>query len=595
MPAPFVPNPDYTPTVNPEAVNLQQPNFNGQSPMHHAHPSAATLASVGYPESNTSSPAPRSAGNEVPYAYQHHQQPSVVGARHGAHLSNGGPPYQMSNGYSPMGPPPPGFSPHPEGNMHPGPDPYRRHRVSFMPTDGFTPSGTPVGVEGHRFNGFDPQTPRTNGSQSSAPSEQEHGAALYGQYPTEGISNGSNGHFDDAQAYQQSRPTPYSSAQNLNNLPLQMSGQPLPVDTLDGLVNYLQHQASYPEFTDYTLELRYTNELYPPSQRLPGHGLLLARSPTLKTLMIALARESRDDRTLLLKVDDRFVQPDGFLLAFKRLYGEPLLDINILGAPHLHSPMPVSVSSSQRFDLALGYAASGHILQMPPVITRGIEIACGLVNWDTLEKALDFALDGGLDSQWTQESSYQQPNTPSTYGPMVNMLIKCILDFIVHSFPPKFQLDGSVDDSAKIRRLPASPGDRSSMQNDRVRSVKFGDHTQESVRPMNPMMATLSKILLNLPFHLLKYVLESQLLGNGHWSSIALRQKLLVSVITERENRRTKVYRNLQVPNAERKKGFTAWQAVGWQEYVEIQGGGGEGYPVLARKQVEFLLPANQD
>ncbi|TVY58455.1 hypothetical protein LCER1_G001718 [Lachnellula cervina] len=604
MPAPFVPaNSDLVPAISSDTVQFPpQANLNGQSPMHHAHPNAGSVMFGGYPDSNTSSPAPQSAGNAPPYPYPNQQQPMVVG-RHGAHQSNGGHSHHLSNGFTPMAPPP-GYYAHPDGNMNPAADSYaRRQMVSFAPPDGYSPSSTPLGMEGQRPNGHDfPPTPHSfHGSQSSAPSEQDNGPAFYGQYPTAVISNGSNGHIDDVRLYQSSRSKRQSSHQsNQNNFAPQLPAPPpMAIDNLDGLVNYIQSQFTISEFADYTLELRYADDRVRPDY-IPGHGLMFARSPTLKTLMTALARDNHGGRTLLLESDDRFVRSDAFWMALHRLYGGPLLDFDTLGPINANTQLPIPMPGTpvDRFDVALGYAAAGNILQIPPVITRGVEIACTFVQWITMEKALDFALDGGLDAQWILESTYQQPETPSTYGPAVNMLIRYVLEFIVTNFPPNFELNNTVDEYSRNQRLPAIPEERPNAQNPRLSRIKFGDHpTQESTSHSNanPVITTLSKVLLNLPFHLLKYVLESPRFGNvDQWATANLRQKVMDSVVQERENRRVKVYNNSNVSNADRQKDYAAWQAVGWQEYVEIQGGK-DGTPILARKWVDYVLPANQD
>ncbi|TVY32669.1 hypothetical protein LSUB1_G007795 [Lachnellula subtilissima] len=603
MPAPFVPaKSDLVSTMSSERVQFPpQANFNGQSPMHHAHPIAGSVMFGGYSDSNASSPVPQSAGNVPPYPYPN-QQPRAVG-RHGVHQSNGGHSHHLSNGVSPMNPPP-GYYTHPEGNMNPAADSYaRRQMVSFAPPDGYSPSSTPSGMEGQRFNSHEfPSTPHSfHGSQSSAPSEQDNGPAFYGQYPTAVISNGSNGHIDDVRLYHSSRSKHQGSYQNNpNHFPSHLPAQPpMPIDNLDGLVNYVQSQFNISEFADYTVELRYADDRVRPDY-VPGHGLMFARSPTLKTLMTALARENHGGRTLLIESDDRFVRSDAFWMALHRLYGGPLLDFDTLGSINTNTQLPITVPGTpvDRFDLALGYAAAGSILQIPPVITRGVEIACNFVQWVTIEKALDFALDGGLDAQWILESSYQQPETPSTYGPAANMLIRYVLEFIITGFPPNFELNDTVDEDSRNRRLPAIPEVRPNAQNARLSRIKFGDHqTKESTMytNANSMIITLSKVLLGLPFHLLKYVLESPRLGNVDlWATATLRQKVMDSVIQEREKRRVKVYNSSQVSNADRQKDYAVWQAVGWQEYVEVQGGK-DGIPILARKWVDYVLPAHQD
>ncbi|KAF4637780.1 hypothetical protein G7Y89_g299 [Cudoniella acicularis] len=607
MPPAFVPaSQNHHSSISTDSVKFPaQNNFNGQPPMHHAHPSAGNVMFGGYPDSNASSPAPPpSAGNVPPYPYQ--QQPMHGGGRHGHQQSNGGH-SQMSNGYSPMGPPP-GYYPRPDMNQGPGPDSYaRRQMVAFGPPDGYSPTATPLGADGHRLNAYDPSTPRSfHGSQSSAPNDQENGPAFYSQYPTAVISNGSNGHIDEVRLYQQPRPKPRTGSQALapvpNAFPPQAPSQPpMSIDHLDGLMNYLQLQFADPTLADYTLELRYADDRAAPV-RIPGHNIMFARSPTLKALIMEHAQDSNRDgvaaRTLLIESDDRFLRSDAFWMAMQRLYGGPLLDLGALAGmssfPNMHMTAPMPGIPADRFDLALGYAAAGNILQIPPVIARGVEIAGHFVSWPTLEKALDFALDGGLDSQWTLANNHESGRSPSTYGPAVNMLIHQALNFIIPAFPPNFDLDVSVGEFMRSRRLPALVEERPSAPNPRLSFIKFGDHpTEESVRSTTSgsEIVTLSKVLLNLPFHLLKYVLESPRLGNVQgWATTALRQKVMHAVIEEREKRRLNVYRNSHLTNSERKMNHHIWEAVGWQESVEPLGGN-EITPTLTRTWVDYVLP----
>jgi hypothetical protein len=124
--------------------------------------------------------------------------------------------------------------------------------------------------------------------------------------------------------------------------------------------------------------------------------------------------------------------------------------------------------------------------------------------------------------------------------------------------------------------------------------IKFGDHpTEESVRstPANSATITLSKVLLNLPFHLLKYVLESSRLGNVQgWATTVLRQEVMHTVIQEREKRRLKVHAATYVSDAERNANAKEWDTVGWQESVQALGGN-EAAPTLTRTWVDFTVP----
>jgi hypothetical protein len=502
-------------------------------------------------------------------------------------------------------PAPPGYYPRPDGfmNQGPGTDFARRQMASYGPPDGYSPSATPMIVDSQSIP-FNPATPHSfHGSQSSATNEQESGPPFYSQYPTAVISNGSNGHIDEVRLYQQPRPKPRPGSQPTTQVAGAYLGQPVgppqpPVDHLDGLVQYIQSQFADASLADYTLELRYSDDRALPV-RIPGHNLMFARSPTLKNLMEAQVRDSNTDgytvRTLLIESDDRFLRSDAFWMAAQRLYGGSLLDFGSLAVMNSmpNSPWIANMpgTPNDRFDLALGYAAAGQILQIPPVISRGAEIASHFVNWSTIEKALDFALDGGLDSSWTLNSQREQEKPPSTYGPAVHMLINSSLNFIITAFPAGFKLETAAGEPLQNARLPFVQDARSTVQNPRLSSIKFGDHpSEESVRSTSPTSTatTLSKILLNLPFHLLKYVLESSRLGNVlGWATTVLRQEVMHSVIEEREKRRKRVHASTYISNTEREANSKEWEAVGWQEAVE-SGSGNEATPILTRTWVGF-------
>ena len=309
-----------------------------QHPIHSTHPSAGSIVFGGYPDSNNSSPAPPlSAGGSQ------HQPPQTYnesGRVQGPQYSNGVHIHSFSNGYSPMGPPPAGYYPRQEGymNHNPGQDSFaRRQMISFGPAEGYSQSGTPTGVDSQRNPPYDPSTPHSfHGSQSSAPNDQEaSGSHFHSHYTTAVISNGTNGHVEDVRLYHQPRPKGRGYPQNVavpQNPHSQHSLVPpqiLPVmDNLDGLVEYLQSQFAEPQFADYTLELRYSDDRATPV-RIPGHNLLFARSPALKKLIAAQAGSNSDGltpRTLLIETDDRFLRSDAFWMAVQRLYGGALLD-----------------------------------------------------------------------------------------------------------------------------------------------------------------------------------------------------------------------------------------------------------------------------
>jgi hypothetical protein len=300
-------------------------------------------------------------------------------------------------------------------------------------------------------------------------------------------------------------------------------------------------------------------------------------------------------RDLTVVTDDRFIRSDGFSLALNRLYGGPLLDTGALAALQL-SQTQASTPGSQtdRFDLALGYAAAGRLLQLHPCVNRGIEIAAHLVQWETIDRAYDFAVDGGLDPQWTMSANGDHVPCPSTYGPAVNLLIQSILNFLISHFPPKFKLDTSVSDPPRYRRLPFVQDPRSSVS--RLSFIKFGDHSTEQLAESTSadlVTMTLSRMLINLPFDLLKYVLENPRLGNVQgWASAALRQEVLHTVVLERERRRMKVFGASHISNQERRLNHEAWEVVGWMEKVETIN---DVPSILTRSLVGYLVPDSEN
>lgn len=595
MPPDFVPanahqyngmNPDYS-------RNPPRDGRNGAQHTHQAYPSTGSVMFGGYSDSNTSSPAPPLSGTHPPPPFNPHPLPAV--GHHIAPQSNGSHSQQVSNGYSPMGPPPPpGYYPHLDGFVA-GPahdNVTRRQIVAFGPLEGDSSSGNPV--ENHRA--YDPSTPHSfQGSQSSA-QEQEVGPPFHNQYPTAVITNGSNGHIDDVRLYQgprtndQNNARPYaahSSSQSAQTHQL--------VDHLDGLILYLQSHFADATWADWTLELRYSDDRATPV-RIPGQSLLFARSPTLKRMMTTQSGEGEGfgSRTLFIQSEDRFLRSDGFWLAMQRLYGAPLLDLGPLSTASLtgdSSQSPMLGAPAERFDVALGYAAAGHILQITPVVNRGIELAAYLLNWTTVEKAFDFALEGGLDSQWTMAPS--QSGSLTFYGPTANMLLYTALQFIIVNFPPSFEPDLSTGDFRHNCRLPFVPEAPASAHHSRLKSIKFGDHSTEesnhSINANSPILA-LSRLLLNLPFHLLKYIMQSPHLGHERaWSSPPLRHRLLESIVKERETRRIKIHKS-HVPNVERATNFKEWESVGWQETVDPLSSN-DVVPVLSRTWIDFKLP----
>jgi len=551
MPPPFVPaSQSQSNSINDPNMFVPQ-HLRGQHQVHHAHPSAGSQMFSAYPESsNNSSPAPPpSAGNAPPYQYQ----PQHYASHHGPHASNGSYTQYMANGHSARGPqPPPGFFPRPDNYIGQGPEGYVLRPLPPGFTDGYSPSLTPPTFDGHRTAAYDPSTPQSfQGSQASVPNEQD--TAYSNQFNT-GAPNGANGYADEGRQYRRHpRPPPVTGShvqQPSNYITYPVVHNPEP-DRSDGLVYYLRNQFANPEFSDWHLELRYSDDRAQPV-RIPGHSLIFARSPKLKSLMEAQI-QANNGRFLLIEASDRFLRSDGFNMAVERLYGGRLMSARDDYEPTTgQSYFATNELSAQRFDTALGYAVAGCILDLHVVTSRGVQVAAEFISWQTIEKAFDFAIDGGLLPHWVKPG--EVTNTP-TYGSTVGRLLSTALDFTSQNFPANFQLDCSAAEPSHNYRLPAITQDRASSQDKRLSSLKFGDHPGDhSLRTQveDSISVILSRILLNLPFRLLKYVLESDLLGaNEGWAgrNPTIRENAMSVIIRERESRRLKALASISTTN----------------------------------------------
>jgi hypothetical protein len=315
--------------------------------------------------------------------------------------------------------------------------------------------------------------------------------------------------------------------------------------------HHVRSQFRDPAFSDCQLALvlpSHVSSSVPPPL-FPGHAIILARSPALKDLLIQRAHGS----TVRLQTDDKNVRPDAFDAALHHLYGYELLN------PLAVAPLPAKGGLGlllERFDYALAYAASGHLLCWEPVTTRGMEIAAHHLDWPVIERALDFILSsipfrGAIDRQ------SQLP-----YGGTSSILVRQVVDFLIRAIPAGFTLDTTIPDPDSYARLPnlsASPSSQSRQppiargssmphphhRQGRLQGIKFGDMAPSSPlgSPSHPppvlpaVQATLSRVLLNLPFIFLQPVLENFGLA-PEWGHRDARRQIVFDVLGEREARR---------------------------------------------------------
>ncbi|KAF7548963.1 hypothetical protein G7Z17_g6719 [Cylindrodendrum hubeiense] len=536
MPPSFQPaNRPLAMTANGDLPRAHRPHVPNGPHMHQPHPSNGSIHFGTFHGSTSSSPAPPHSGGIAP-------PPGMPGP-------DGRPPYMGHgvNGFPPMMP----YG----GDMIPATtfDNYGRPSMAYGPMDSYPPYG----------NNFGPSTPHSfHDSQTSHPEDN----GMYGQYQSGPVRNGVTGHGEDS-------PNHPGRMFGGPEYPRMMPNHGPPphmmptTDEADGLVGHLQQQFRAPEFADCVLELRYTDDRAPPV-RLPGHRILLSRSMELAGL---LAKQSSQPSpgfpslpTITLETKSKWIRSDSFYLAVQRLYGLPLFSIPPSPAGAKQGDVADFGSTTERLDFALSYAAAGHLLGWEAVTRRGCEIAFQLINWQTVERALEFALEDHIDM-----GSYDTYK----YGNGSRGILNEIVNFIINNLPSNFILDTSIADPEKFRRLPSYPtppatpmvqkhsppaiarGTSLHMGRNRrsqqITGIQFGDlslaegknsvaeNPEASQLGQPPSHAIISRILLNLPFTHLKIALESPASNNANrWIDLENRHRIIKDAVAERERRR---------------------------------------------------------
>jgi len=452
-----------------------------------------------------------------------------------------------------------------------GVDPYGRPFLVSPGFEGFPPDGFPPPPafhppRHHQHHHHGPPTPHSfHGSQSS----------------THADDSGHNGPASRS-AGQSHRHMATMSLDTQSGLPFPLSGGSAPTCAVSGMqaqtLQFLRGGYERADFSDCTLELNITNARQPRDDRLvfPCHRFVISQSPTLNQML--RLRDIPAGGRLVLEVQDQYMRPDSFAFALRTLYGWDLGE----------GPLPPfypQQSIQDAFDVALGYASSAEYLHLPFIHAKGIHHACHQLHWDTIEKACQFAIPRTFFGQ-----SARHGISPSSdvFAPFA--LVEAINVFLVNNIPADFVLDVNAGDCT-FSRLPRSsvtsaPGptgpviahgtsrSRPEMQhgrdgsvphaymprgprsaaNPRLSSIRFGDLSvangqhvpngqTDTARPRSPshVDATLSRILLNLPFPMLKQVLEHPGLGKPSASreaNAAWRLELISSIVAEREARR---------------------------------------------------------
>lgn len=575
------------------------PNGHGR-PHHQAHPSNSSVHFGGFQESQSSSPAPPHSGGIAPPP--------------GMPFPGGRQPFMgpAGNGFPPMMPYGPDMMPVTTF------DSYGRPPMAYAPHDSYPP---------YR-NNYNPSTPHS--FHDSHSSMEEFNQQYGGRVP---LRNG--GPAADEQQMQANGGRAFGPPDFHRMMP--NPGMPPhmmpPSDDADQLAGYTQQQFGNPELSDCSLELRYLDDRAPPV-RIPGHRFILNRSVELAALLrqqiLSPSPPDRSQQTVLIETSSKWIRSDSFYMAAQRLYGMPLLQYP---GPRNHlesNELTEAGSNVEQLDFALSYAAAGQLLGWVPVTKRGCEVATQLIDWQTIERVLEFALDGHSDMG--THDAYK-------YGDGSKIILDAVVTFIVHNFPSTFELDADVVAPVHYARLPihpppptpsrptaeqtvaASADEKPAVQlgkgrrSQKLTNIQFGDlalteskpasenDTPKASRPAQPVShAVLSRILLNIPFTQLKMILESSSSGNVNgWANAESRYRIVKSAVDEREARRVKAVDAVvdgRVPDAEHlhsclrapePRNMPQWGALGWHE--EMLPYGNPDGPSLGRKWAPLSAP----
>ena len=355
----------------------------------------------------------------------------------------------------------------------------------------------------------------------------------------------------------------------------------------------LQHFNTDNTYTDCCLQVTHKNHRFKGTE-IWLHRILVAQSPTLRTLLDRSEAGAGGKSAICLEVDDRYSTLGAINSALRVCYGESPLSFTGYEA-HIEPSRSNSDVLVSWMNDALAFTAAGRLLQLPLVITRGIQIVSAILNWDTIERVLSFSLDFGLDRIFDELPSIPPPtnnddvsspsNTISTAefipssatldvtgdskwqnsfpDPFEDLLYKC-LDFILTSFPSSWNTHESARPLADCDRLPTVKENRSPMSKSRLSRIQFGDHPPENAVNSDDHNIVLSSIVLSLPFTTLRYILD-------HVEEPIRRRNIRI-IIAERERRRQRVLKSEDFSAAQKDTATEELAEVGWKEFALTEG-----------------------
>lgn len=521
------------------------------------------------------------------------------------------------------------YQPNPEACVPPGQQygaqsPFYNNNPPF-PTIGthlpLTPSATPLESDSHPSN-------LSNGYRAAKP---EYGSDIVSQHP-EQLGH----HRSVSRSTLKSDSIPYrpSKVQTASTQPAQydayrtddwrtMELSAMQHARVNGsfdeapLAEHLLYHFNDPMYADCRLYLIHRSKRFAKTEWALS-CLLLAQSSKLRDIITISKRGEDGIRVLELSLNDRFVTPTSVESALRVLYGMPSDTFRVSS----HDENSTADLSMMRMKESLAYAATGCLLYLKDVVLRGLQVASELISWESLEAALSFGLESGLERESNASSavipaystllardSDPSPSshtlfTPSSSGDpnarqssrssksssslaishrlppqsAYDLLMHC-LDFIINNFPSSWELDLSARPLADVDRLPVTAESRSPLSKSRLSRIQFGSHPSEATLKSADRNVLISTVLLSIPFEWLDHLLVS--IGEPIGRHIG-------SIIKERERRRQIVLQSKSVPWSERIAAKdSVWAHAGFEEFIKA---GDDGKTSLSRRYTGIAL-----
>ena len=349
------------------------------------------------------------------------------------------------------------------------------------------------------------------------------------------------------------------------------------------LMDFLLQQFNDPQYADCCLHVSYKDNQFP-KEDLLLHSLLIARSPVLASKLASCERKHDGTRHLGLEISTSFVTPSALYSALRVCYGEPLgyfLDRNRAAAPF-------SLKEDSRSSMAniLAYAGAGLLLGLQYVTELGLQFATNALDWENIDLALSFILDGYVDHgpgeitrdnlstpdgaddiDHSDASRLPYSDTAATasllgsQGREGSRLARSCLQFLKEAFPNSWKVDLTAAPISQLDRLPLPIITQQPPSTSRLSHIQFGSLQPEA--PIGPSRFDTfsSAILLSAPYALLKDIFC--------YAGYRIGTQTMDAIITEREQRRQQVLMNKDVPNSKREECRDAWVPAGWTEYFD--------------------------